>query len=280
MTILDDAREGMNPDIRIQDDLFGHVNGAWLDTAEIPGDRSSWGPFVMLADTAEQHVREIIEACAADDVDGPEARKIGDLYASFMDEDRVEALGHTPILPLLEQIDGITDLPGLAAFLGSFERRGGGGLFGSYVDSDDRNSERYVVNVLQGGIGLPDETYYREEKFAEIREKYVAYLERILTLADRPDPAGTAARVVALETRLAQGHWERAATRDVLKTYNLQTLDRPPVDRCRASTSTPGSPLSVAARRRSPSWWSGSRRTWRTWRRCWPTPRSRTGARS
>ena len=224
MTILDDAREGMNPDIRIQDDLFGHVNGAWLDSAEIPGDRSSWGPFVMLADTAEQHVREIIEACAADDVDGPEARKIGDLYASFMDEDRVEALGHTPILPLLEQIDGITDLPGLAAFLGSFERRGGGGLFGSYVDSDDRNSERYVVNVLQGGIGLPDETYYREEKFAEIREKYVAYLERILTLADRPDPAGTAARVVALETRLAQGHWERAATRDVLKTYNLKTL--------------------------------------------------------
>ncbi|MET0840269.1 MAG: M13-type metalloendopeptidase [Marmoricola sp.] len=225
MTILDDAREGMNTDIRIQDDLFGHVNGAWLDTAEIPGDRSSWGPFVMLADTAEEHVREIIEACAADQVDGPEARKIGDLYASFMDEDRVEALGHTPILPLLEQVDGVSDLAGLATFLGSFERRGGGGLFGSYVDSDDRNSDRYVVNVLQGGIGLPDETYYREEKFAEIREKYVAYLERILTLAERPDPAGTAARVLALETRLAQGHWERAETRDVLKTYNLQTLE-------------------------------------------------------
>ena len=64
MSILDDAREGMNPDIRIQDDLFGHVNGTWLETAEIPGDRSSWGPFVMLADAAEQHVREIIETCA------------------------------------------------------------------------------------------------------------------------------------------------------------------------------------------------------------------------
>jgi putative endopeptidase len=225
VTILDDAREGMNPDIRIQDDLFGHVNGAWLETAEIPGDRSSWGPFVMLADAAEEHVREIIEGAAAGEVEGPEAKKIGDLFASFMDEDRVEELGHTPILPLLEQIDGITDLAGLASFLGAFERRGGGGFFGSYVDNDDRNADRYVVNVLQGGIGLPDETYYREEKFAEIREKYVTYLERILTLAERPDPAGTAAKVLALETRLAKGHWERSETRDVLKTYNLTSLE-------------------------------------------------------
>ena len=225
MTILDDAREGFNTDIRVQDDLFGHVNGSWLDTAEIPDDRSSWGPFVMLADTAEEHVRAIIEDCAAGKVSGGEAQKIGDLFATFMDEERVEELGHTPILPLLEQIEGIGDLAGLASFLGSFERRGGSGFFGSYVDTDDRNSERYVVNVLQGGIGLPDESYYREEKFAEIREKYVAYLERILTLAERPDPAGTAARVLALETRIAQGHWERAETRDVLKTYNLTSLD-------------------------------------------------------
>src|SRR3954468_24014573 len=215
----------MNPDIRIQDDLFGHVNGSWLDTAEIPGDRSSWGPFVMLADTAEEHVREIIEACADGNVGGSEAKKVGDLFASFMDEDRVEELGHTPILPLLEQIEGITDLAGLASFLGAFEGRGGSGFFGSYVDSDDRNSERYIVNVLQGGIGLPDESYYREEKFAEIREKYHAYLTRILTLADRPDPEGTATLVVALESRLAQGHWERAETRDVLKTYNLTPLE-------------------------------------------------------
>ena len=94
-----------------------------------------------------------------------------------MDEERVEQLGHTPILPLLERVDALTDVSELGEFLGFFERRGGGGLFGSYIDSDDRNSERYIVNVVQGGIGLPDESYYREEKFAEIREKYVAYLE-------------------------------------------------------------------------------------------------------
>lgn len=230
MTILDDAREGMNPDIRVQDDLFGHVNGTWLETAEIPSDRSSWGPFVMLSDTAEQHVRKIIESCVDGSLSGStaesaeEARKIGDLFASFMDEERIEQFGHTPILPLLEQIDALADVPDLGAFLGFFERRGGSGLFGSFVDSDDRNSERYVVNVLQGGIGLPDESYYREEKFAEIREKYLAYLARILTLAERPDPEDTAALVLALETRLAKGHWERAETRDVLKTYNLTTF--------------------------------------------------------
>jgi putative endopeptidase len=233
VTILDDARSGMNPDIRPQDDLFGYVNGIWLDTAEIPADRSSWGPFVSLADEAEEHVREIIEACARGETDaltvggvGPEdAKKIGDLFASFMDEDHVEQLGAEPVQPLLAQIDALEDKTQLAAFLGSFERRGAGGMFGSYVDSDDRQSDRYIVNITQGGLGLPDESYYREDKFAEIREKYVDYLERLLTLAGRDDAASVARNVLELETRLAKGHWERTETRDVIKTYNLTTLD-------------------------------------------------------
>jgi endothelin-converting enzyme/putative endopeptidase len=223
--MLDDAREGMDPDIRAQDDLFGHVNGAWLASAEIPSDRAAWGPFASLADVAQEQVRQIIEDCAAGDVEGPEASKIGDLYASFMDEDRIEALGHTPIEPLLAEIEALTDLTSLARFLGSFERRGGSSVFGSYVNTDDTNSERYVLNIVQGGIGLPDESYYREEKFADIRAAYLAYLERILELAQRPDPAGTAARVLALEARLAEGHWAREETREVLKTYNLVAVD-------------------------------------------------------
>ncbi len=218
----------MDPSVRPQDDLFGRVNGSWLETAQIPPDRSSWGPFVSLAEIAEEQVREIIEDFAGGKppLDGhpDEARKIGDLFASFMDEERVEELGHTPIEPLLEKVDGLTAVSELGGFLGDFERRGGGGLFTSYVDTDSKNSDRYIVNVLQGGIGLPDESYYREQKFAEIREKYLAYLERILVLAGRPDARGTAERVLALETRLAEGHWERAETRDVIKTYNLAAL--------------------------------------------------------
>ena len=225
MTTLDDARPGMDLDVRPQDDLFGHVNGTWLEETEIPSDRASWGPFVILADEAEAHVRAIIEDCAAGRVDDPDAGKIGDLYESFMDEARVNELGSAPIQDTLAAIDALADLDELAAFLGDFERRGGGGLFGSYVNTDDRNSDRYVVNIVQGGIGLPDESYYREEKFAEVRAKYVDYMETMLELAGRPDARATAETVLALETRLAAGHWERAETRDVIKTYNLTSYD-------------------------------------------------------
>ncbi|MEU6660066.1 M13-type metalloendopeptidase [Streptomyces sp. NPDC046821] len=229
MSILDDARPGMNPEIRPQDDLFGHVNGHWLDTEPIPEDRSSWGPFVQLADTAEEQVKAIIEELAAGaeatSADAGEARKIAALYASFMDEQAIAALGLAPVRPLIDEIASISDLRALAAFLGRLERVGGSGLFGSYVDTDDRNSDRYLVNIVQGGLGLPDESYYREDKFAEVRDKYLTYLTDLLTLAEHADPAGAARNVLAIETRLAAGHWERAETRDVQKTYNLTALD-------------------------------------------------------
>ncbi|RYP88755.1 peptidase M13 [Nocardioides guangzhouensis] len=226
MSILDDAREGMNPDIRPQDDLFGHVNGRWLDTAEIPSDRSSWGPFVQLADTAEEQVRAIIEELAAEQppVD-TEAGKIAALYSSFMDEERVNALGIRPVQPVINALEGLRDIRDLAAFLAEVERVGGYGLFGSYVSTDDRQSDRYLFHLVQGGLGLPDESYYREDKFAEIREKYVAYLVALLRLAGRDDAETAAEKVLAMDTRLAEGHWERAETRDVQKTYNLMTAD-------------------------------------------------------
>jgi len=224
--MLDDAREGMNPDIRPQDDLFGHVNGTWLDTTEIPSDRSAWGSFTTLADAAEEHVRQIIEELAQTSHEpGSNAQKIGDLFASFMDEERVEALGAEPIRADLEKLGSLTDKRELAAFMGSLERQGGGGFFAAYVDTDDRDSDRYLVNILQGGLGLPDESYYREAKFADVRAAYLTHLERMFTLAGLSDPDQAAQRVMAVETRLAEGHWERAATRDVIKTYNLRSLD-------------------------------------------------------
>lgn len=235
VSILDDARPGMDHDVRPQDDLFGHVNGTWLTETEIPSDRSSWGPFVALSDAAEEHVRQIItdiaDATAAGDPtgadgveDADEARKIGDLYASFMDTDAIAARGLDPVAPLLAAVDGLRDVRDLAALLGELERIGGHGLFGSYVDTDAKDSDRYLFNLTQGGLGLPDESYYRDEKFAETRTAYVAYLERLLALGGVDDAAGAAATVMDLDTRLAAGHWERAETRNVQKTYNLRTL--------------------------------------------------------
>jgi endothelin-converting enzyme/putative endopeptidase len=228
VSTLDDAREGMDLSVRPQDDLFGHVNGRWLATTEIPADKPGWGPFMMLADAAETHVRAIIEelsgqVAAGESVAGDAAR-IAHLYASFMDEATVDSLGIRPVQPLLDAVASLRDVRDLSAFLGEFEQVGGSGTFGVYVDVDAKDSERCLVNLTQGGLGLPDESYYHDEKFAEIREKYVAFLARMFTLAGRADAEADAATVMAVETRLSQGHWERAATRDVDKTYNLITL--------------------------------------------------------
>jgi len=229
VSTLDDAREGMDPAVRPQDDLFGHVNGRWLETEEIPADKGSWGPFLQLADIAEQQVRDIIEELAERVASGEQGldgdpMRIACLYASFMDEATVEGLGIAPIRPLLDAVDSLRDVRDLAAFLGEFEQVGGSGPFGVYVDVDAKNSDRCLVNLTQGGLGLPDESYYHDEKFAEIRAKYVDFLSRMFALVGREDAAADAATVMQVETRLSQGHWERAETRDVQKTYNLTTL--------------------------------------------------------
>jgi putative endopeptidase len=229
VSTLDDAREGMDLAVRPQDDLFGHVNGRWLATAEIPADKGSWGPFLELADTAEQQVRDIIEELAERVASGEvglegDAMRIACLYASFMDEATVDDLGIAPIRPLLEAVESLRDVRDLAAFLGEFEQVGGSGPFGVFVDVDAKDSDRCLVNLTQGGLGLPDESYYHDEKFADVREKYVDFLSRMFGLVGRADAAADAATVMEVETRLSQGHWERAETRDVQKTYNLLTL--------------------------------------------------------
>ena len=234
MTILDDARAGMNPDIRPQDDLFRHVNGRWLDETEIPADKPGWGSFAVLAELSEQRVKAIIEELAEQEHEpGSNAQKIGDLYASFMAEDRVEELGAVPLREELEAVAALADLDALVEHVGGLERRGGGGFFGAYVDNDDRDATRYIVNLVQGGIGLPDESYYREDKFADVRSAYLTHLETVLGLAGWADPARAAQQVMDVETRLAKGHWEKAETRDSIKTYNLK-----PYAQLRALTPT------------------------------------------
>lgn len=209
----------LDPAIRPQDDLFRHVNGKWIARTEIPSDKPRYGAFHVLAEEAEKAVRDIIvESQSADP--GTEARKVGDLYASFMDEARVQAVGAAPLEPLLAQAAAVASVDDLLATLGRLERGGSSGFFQLFVDNDPGNPERYLVFIEQGGLGLPDESYYRDEKFAEIREKYVAFLERMLALAGLDAAAERAARVMALETEIASHHWDNVASRDSEKTYN------------------------------------------------------------
>jgi putative endopeptidase len=222
---MTEARSGidiaeLSPEIRPQDDLFQHVHAKWLARTDIPADKARWGSFAILAEEAEQAVRTIIEE-SADAEPGSEQRKVGDLFASFMDEETIDARGIDAIRPLLAQADAVTSIDDLLRTLAAMERIGGPGLFGQYVDNDPGDPERYVVNVVQGGLGLPDESYYRDEAHAETREKYLAHLERMLGHAERPDAAGEAAAILALETDVAAHHWDRVASRDSVRTYNL-----------------------------------------------------------
>ncbi|HUS23191.1 MAG TPA: M13-type metalloendopeptidase [Aeromicrobium sp.] len=209
-----------DPDIRVQDDLFRHVNGPWLRTAEIPADKATAGAFVTLFDEAEKKVRAIIETCR-DEPTSDEERKIGELYASFMDEERVEELGVTPLAGELGQADEFSDIAGLVRVFGSLERAGIGSVFGLYIAPDRGRPDRYIAHLVQSGIGLPDESYYREDAFTPIRDAYIAHIATMLSLAGFDDVEARASRVMDLETRIASHHWDRVACRDTQKTYNL-----------------------------------------------------------
>ncbi|RJO76961.1 peptidase M13 [Nocardia panacis] len=219
--------------IRAQDDLFAHVNGKWLDTYEIPADRAVDGAFRAIYDQAELDVQRIIQQAGARGETDADARKIGDLYASFMDTEAVAAAGLEPIRAELAQLAAITDRSEFAALLGRLQRTGIGGALGFYVDTDDKDSSRYLVHVPQSGIGLPDESYYRQDEYAEIRAKYLDYLTGLFrSAAGYPgiaellpqDVDTVGARILELECKLAAGHMDVVRRRDAELTYNLTTF--------------------------------------------------------
>ncbi|QTX03425.1 M13 family metallopeptidase [Agromyces archimandritae] len=212
----------LDPAVRPQDDLFRHVNGRWIARTEIPSDKARYGSFIILHEEAEQAVQDIIvEAQGAEP--GTETRKVGDLYASFMNVERIELLGKAPLAGQLIEASLADSIPELLAAVGGLERQGVPGFFGLFVDNDPGDPERYIVLVEQAGIGLPDESYYREERFAEIRAAYQVHLERMLGLADLDDAAVRSERVFELETAIANVHWDNVASRDSTKTYNLRS---------------------------------------------------------
>ena len=145
--------EELDPNIRPQDDLFRHVNGAWIQRTEIPSDKARYGSFYVLAEEAEKAVREIIEEAQSAPAE-TEERKFGDLYASFLDVDRIEKLGSEPLAPLLAEVDAIGTVDELLSTLGSLERQGTSGLFQLFVDNDPGNPEHLRFDTEVGGRAL------------------------------------------------------------------------------------------------------------------------------
>lgn len=217
--------EWVDDSIRVQDDLFAHVNGKWLTSHVIPEDRSVDGAFHVLRDRAEENVRDIItEAAESGAASGSDAQKIGDLYASFMDTTHIDALGIGPISGELEKIAAISSTAELATRIGRLQRHGVGGLLGFYVDTDARQSDRYLVHVMQSGLGLPDESYYREDKHTATRDAYLAHVAQMFGLAGFDDAEQRASTILDLETAIAAAHWDVVRRRDAELSYNLMTL--------------------------------------------------------
>jgi putative endopeptidase len=221
MDLMSSVRSGidipsLDPLVRPQDDLFRHYNGKWINEYEMPADRSSDGIFRKLHDEAEARVREIIENSSGTG----EAQKIGDLYKSFMDTDAIKARGISPIVDDLAAIDGITSLQEFITVMARLEMRGIGGIFGAAIYPDAMDSNTNILYMGQGGLSLPDESYYREEQFAEIRTAFLDHVAKMCKLVGIADGAKVADRILKLETEIATHHWDQVKDRDATLTYN------------------------------------------------------------
>jgi putative endopeptidase len=215
----------INSAIRPQDDLFRFMNGKWLDESEIPADRASDGAFYWLYQQAEQQVRQIIEEQAASkSATGTIAQKIGDLYNSFMDEAGVQALGVKPIAADLASAQSFKDVKEFYQLLGEMEARGLGGLFYAYVSTDHMDSTANIIYLGQSGLSLPDEAYYREDTYADIRSAFTSHIAKMYELAGLPNGSASAKLVLELETQIAASHWDQVKDRDATLTYNKKTF--------------------------------------------------------
>lgn len=220
--------ENFNRDVRPQDDLFTFVNGAWVERTEIPGDRARIGSFFNLREENQARLRGLIENAAASNPEpGSNEAKIGDFFNSFMDVERLNQLGYSPIAADMEAIAQLQDHTQVAAHMAEMGKMGISGPLGFYVYPDAKNPEVNAIYMSQSGLGLPDREYYLkdDEKSQEIREAYQAYMADILALADYPNAAAAAAAVMDLETKIATAHWTRVDSRNADLTYNKNSAD-------------------------------------------------------
>jgi predicted metalloendopeptidase len=222
------ALEFIEPSVRAQDDFFTHLNGKWLKTTEIPADKASWGSFAKLDDDVQPELRAIIEKAAkGTPAAGTDAQRIGDFYASYMDEKKVESLGMTPLSAELAKIAAIKDKAELPALMAHLGQLGVGVPYDFGIHQDAKDSTKYVADIAQGGLGLPDRDYYLKKddaKLAATLAKYQVHVRKMLALAGDKTAAADAKAIVAFETELAKVQWSKVENRDPVKTYNKVEL--------------------------------------------------------
>jgi putative endopeptidase len=219
---------GMDAKTKPGDDFFKFVNGSWVARTVIPADKASWGGFNILRERSDVRTRAIIESVAkGQNAPGSAAQKVGDLFASFMDEKAIEAQGFAPIKPTLAKIAALDTPAALAALMGELNRLQVTLPIGVSVEQDLKDNSTYSAYVGQGGLGLPDRDYYlvdSNEAFVTARGKYKAHIATMLRLAGFDDATKRADAIYELERKLAESHWTKAESRQIDKLYNPMTL--------------------------------------------------------
>ena len=212
--------------VRPQDDVYQHLNGKWLSDYQLPADKAGVGSFTIVQDKTEEQLRTIVDVLdQAPGNEDPEAKKLADLYASYMNEDHLEALGLKPLLAEFAAIDAIKDrnVPNVMAHMIEI---GAGAPFNLRINLDARNSAQYAVILQQSGLGMPDRDYYLKDdaKLKEARTAYGTHIGKMLSMAGQAKAAKQAAAILDLETSLAKIQWTRVQDRDPIKTYNKTAL--------------------------------------------------------
>jgi putative endopeptidase len=220
--------DNMDTSVPPGEDFFSYANGRWVAETEIPADKSFISVSSALNDQSQEDVKVIIEAASSGDYSqGSDEQKVGDLYNSFLDMETRNARGLKPLAPEWARIDAIADHAELAVYLAAANKRGYDTPFALQQYVDFKNPDTYMMYTWQGGLGLPDREYYLNEDDNSVatRAQYLAYVENMLALGGLPGGAATAAKIMALETRMARVHMLKEETRDRVKLYNKIPLD-------------------------------------------------------
>ncbi|MGV6852058.1 MAG: M13 family metallopeptidase [bacterium] len=216
--------ENIDDSVRPQDDFYNYINGNWLKTAKIPADKSSVGAFISLRDKSDEDVNTIIEDLAkqTDLAQGSDEQKVADLFRSYMDTETLEKLGTNPIQSDLDKINAIQNKDQLFELFTWSSLNGGGSPLAFYVGVDAKDSEHYAAHVWQDGLHLPDRDYYLKDtdRFKNIRAEYLKHIAKMFDLAGLKNGDQAAQSILDLETKIAEKHWTRVATRDSEKRYN------------------------------------------------------------
>jgi putative endopeptidase len=214
-------KAGMDASVAPGDNFYTYANGTWAKSTPIPADKSNYGMFTMLDDLSKNRTRAIIDEAAKD----PKS-KIGMAYNGYLDTAAIEAKGLAPFEPWLSDVRGLSSKADYPALVARADRLGIGGPFPAFINLDDKQNDQYILNMTQGGIGMPDRDYYlkTDAKIAETRGKYLEFLTKILTLAGEQNAAPRAKAILDLETKIARAHWTQVESRDATKTYNKLSI--------------------------------------------------------